>query len=79
MIAIHNHPKGNANSELFSSHSKDYWRRKGTRETELYAQFTYLKMTNSKKELKVLEKTVPKVYNELNKLYIKASEELRRL
>ena len=71
--------KGKANNELFSYHGQDYWRRDGTRETELYAQFTYLKMTNSKKELKVLEKTVPKVYNELDRLYIKASKELRRL
>ena len=71
--------KGNANKELFSGHSQSYWRQDGTRETELYAQFTYLKMTNSKKELKVLEETVPKVYNELDRLYAKASKELRRL
>ena len=71
--------RGKANSELFSKHPIDYWRREGNRETELYAQFTYLKMTNSKKELKVLEKTVPNVYNELNSLYTKASKELRRL
>jgi len=71
--------KGTANNELFSGHSTNYWRQDGTRETELFAQFTYLKMTNSKKELKVLEKTVPNVYNELNRLYEKASKELRRL
>ncbi|MBP5427007.1 MAG: minor capsid protein [Clostridiales bacterium] len=71
--------KGKANNELFGSHSQAYWRQNGMRETELYAQFTYLKMTNSKKELKVLEKTVPKVYNELDRLYTKASKELRRL
>jgi hypothetical protein len=40
---------------------------------------TALKMTNSKKELKLLEKTVPNVYNELNRLYEKASKEMRRL
>lgn len=71
--------KGTANSDLFASHSQSYWRNSGVRETELYAQFTYLKMTNSKKELKLLEKTVPNVYNELNRLYEKASKEMRRL
>lgn len=71
--------KGKANDTLFSGHSQNYWAKDGMRETELFAQFTYLKMTNSKRELKVLEKTVPKVYNELNKLYTKASQELRRL
>lgn len=71
--------KGTANSDLFASHSQSYWRNKGVRETELYAQFTYLKMTNSKKELKLLEKIVPNVYNELNRLYEKASKEMRRL
>ena len=71
--------KGQANSELFSKHPTYYWGRSGNRETELYAQFTYLKMTNSKKELKVLEKTVPNVYNELDRLYKKASKEMRRL
>ena len=71
--------KGKANNDLFSGHTQSYWRHDGTRETELYAQFTYLKMTNSKKELKLLEKTVPNVYNELNRLYTKASKEMRRL
>lgn len=71
--------KGTANSDLFASHSQNYWRNNGARETELYAQFTYLKMTDSKKELKVLEKTVPNVYNELTRLYEKASKEMRRL
>lgn len=71
--------KGTANSDLFASHTQNYWRNNGARETELYAQFTYLKMTDSKKELKVLEKTVPNVYNELTRLYEKASKEMRRL
>ena len=71
--------KGKANSELFGYHDQDYWRKDGKRETELFAQFTYLKMTNSKKELKVLEKAVPNVYNELDRLYKQASKELRRL
>lgn len=71
--------KGSANDSLFAKHGKDYWKNSGTVETELFAQFTYLKMTNSKKELKVLEKSVPNVYNELNSLYTKASKEIRRL
>lgn len=71
--------KGTANKQLFANHSQNYWRNDGARETELFAQYTYLKMTNSKKELKVLEKTVPTVYNELERLYNKASKELGRL
>lgn len=71
--------KGGANSNLFAKHSKDYWTNEGTRETELFAQFTYLKMTNSKLELNTLKKCVPTVYDELDKMYTKAGNIMRRL
>lgn len=60
-------------------HSIEYWKTNGTKETELFAQFTYLKMRNCKMKLKLLKKTVPDVYNELDKLYVEANKRMRRL
>lgn len=71
--------KGEANQYLFAKHSPKYWTIEGTRETELFAQFIYLKMTNSKLELNTLKRCVPDLYNELNKMYIKASKIMRRI
>ena len=71
--------RGKANDKLFAKHSIEYWERVGTREAELFAQYTYLRMTNSKTELNVLKKSVPVIYDELETLYNKAGNIMRRL
>jgi SPP1 gp7 family putative phage head morphogenesis protein len=71
--------EGKMNSELFSGHSENYWSRQYTKEAELFAQFTYLKMTNSSLELRLLKNVAPDIYNELDNLYKNVADELRRL
>ena len=63
--------KGKWNNTLknYGYHEKSYLNRDGMAQTELYANYTSLRMLNMQEELSLIKEIVPDVYSELENLY----------
>lgn len=72
--------KGNYNADFckqYGYHTKSYFNEDtNSAPTELFANFTSLKMTGSKKNLEFFKKEAPEIYEELEKLFKKIGDDL---